>query len=100
MSKKSSNRIDPLEWLAAWKVWPSRAATAATTESVTEFIPGTMKPARVGYYERMFTDGLYRQWWDGKLWRFTPGGLVHWRQVGDYPCWRGLAKKPATKDAA
>lgn len=64
------------------------------SEKVTEWYPSGTHPVRKGWYERVFTDGVYKQWWDGKLWRVKKNGYVHWRQVNDYPMWRGLARKP------
>lgn len=54
------------------------------------------RPTEVGWYERHFTDSLIigdstMHWWDGQVWRNKPDGIVHWRQVGDYPAWRGLS---------
>lgn len=63
----------------------------------TEWFDGTTKPVRVGWYERHFTDSMYignfsMQYWDGKHWRSRPDSIPHWRQVGDYPAWRGITK--------
>lgn len=63
---------------------------------VTDWFDGTTKPVRIGYYERHFTDSpvigaASMQYWDGEVWR-TSHGMAHWRQVGDYPAWRGLTK--------
>lgn len=60
----------------------------------TEWFDGTTAPTRPGWYERHFTDSpmigdATMQWWDGSHWYTAPGGLRHWRQVGDYPAWRG-----------
>ena len=57
---------------------------------MTRWLDGRTKPARAGWYERLFTDGVFRQHWNGKAWAREKGGPPHWRQVGDYPCWRGL----------
>lgn len=82
--------IDPVSWVAIANERSPRTA------SVTEWFAGDTKPEVEGYYERHFTDGNSLQWWDGRLWRAhnpdeTKGSAPHWRQVGDYPCWRGLA---------
>jgi hypothetical protein len=63
----------------------------------TDWFDGMTKPVRVGWYERHFTDSmsigiLSMQYWDGECWRVRPDGQPHWRQVGDYPAWRGLTK--------
>lgn len=85
--------IDPIEWL---KVANARAKK---TRRVTPWFPGTTRPDRVGYYERHFTDSQMLDfnyslhWWDGRHWLAKKGSLPHWRQVGDYPCWRGLAQE-------
>ena len=54
---------------------------------------GDTKPEKDGYYLRQFTDGEFRQYFDGEKWfsvRFETDEILdeHWRQVGDYPCWR------------
>ena len=54
---------------------------------------GTIAPEKKGVYERLFTDGIFKNYWNGEQWlRLTVGevGLPHWRQIGDYPCWRGV----------
>ena len=49
-----------------------------------------------GRYERHFTDSMITSkphsmhWWNGKFWSSEKGGEPHWRQVGDYPAWRGV----------
>lgn len=68
----------------------------------TYWFDGTthLEPERTGSYERHFTASselgdATMQWWDGALWRVGGAdGLPHWRQVGDYPAWRGLAHDP------
>lgn len=60
----------------------------------TEWFDGTTHPSIIGWYERHFTDSMNigdctMQWWDGELWRPNPNWTEHWRQVGDYPAWRG-----------
>lgn len=49
---------------------------------------GKTHPPAKGVYKRHFTDGIFEQYWDGKQWLFSVNGDRHWRQVGDYPCWR------------
>lgn len=49
---------------------------------------GKTHPLVKGIYERHFTDGVFEQYWNGKQWLFSVNGDRHWRQVGDYPCWR------------
>lgn len=49
---------------------------------------GTAAPETPGPYERLFTDGPAVHLWDGAVWRRREDGPPHWRQVGDYPCWR------------
>lgn len=87
-------QIDPIEWL---EVANRRAPKIG---GVTDWIDGTQAPVRVGYYERHFTDSptiglVSMQYWDGEFWRTSTYGTAHWRQVGDYPCWRGLTKAQA-----
>jgi len=81
--------IDPIEWLEFAK------ARAPRPCFMTEWLDGSTHPVRPGYYERHFTDynlspmaGI--QYWDGEYWRRAPDAPPHWRQVGDYPAWRGL----------
>lgn len=83
--------IDPIKWLVIANERQPKTA------SVTDWIPGNFAPVREGIYERHFTDGNNIAHWDGINWRIchcnqTPGP-VHWRQVGDYPAWRGLNKE-------
>lgn len=64
---------------------------------VTDWINGMQAPVRVGYYERYFSDSRdigdwSMQYWDGNVWRARPDSRPHWRQVGDYPAWRGLTE--------
>lgn len=85
-------RIDPEFW-----VTEARRRQPGTPE-VTDWFSGNIAPARHGWYDRLFTDGVYRQHWDGAIWRAREGGDPHWRQVHDYPAWRGLAA-PAPGEA-
>jgi hypothetical protein len=80
--------IDPNYWL---RIASERAPKSA---SVTDWYCGHMAPVHHGWYERHFTDGTYFQYWDGIAWRMQERCAPHWRQVGDYPAWRGL-KSPA-----
>jgi hypothetical protein len=75
--------LDPAAWVRSKRHDHRRRGT-------TPWKVGTVAPRLVGWYDRLFTDGVYRQWWDGKEWRCGKDGVAHWRQVGDYPCWRGL----------
>lgn len=82
--------LEPVTWreIAA----RSRPKLARTTE----WFDGATAPVHPGWYERYFTDSANigdatMQWWDGEFWRSRPNGAAHWRQVGDYPAWRGLA---------
>ena len=61
----------------------------------TGWFSGDIAPVHVGYYERYYVDGLYLHYWDGKAWKHDhkPETPEHWRQVGDYPAWRGLTTK-------
>lgn len=69
----------------------------------TEWFSGLIAPVRVGWYERHFTDSMVASdngsmnasmhYWDGKFWSHKDGGISHWRQVGDYPAWRGLSSE-------
>lgn len=81
--------IDPMKWLAKTivDVPPKRYHT--------RWFPGTVAPVHKGFYERHFTDSFmmekpFMHYWDGKVWRSGKGFPPHWRQVGDYPAWRGL----------
>ena len=76
------------------------------SKKLTPWFPGDVKPVRVGYYERDW-DGGGNAWevtpdfWNGDSWEnvYFDGArdrAEYSRQ--DHP-WRGLAKKPATKDA-
>lgn len=83
--------IDPIKWLAVANERNPKLPF------VTEWLDGTTAPVRPGFYERHFTDSeiigdLTMQYWDGECWRSRPESKPHWRQVGDYPAWRGLTK--------
>ena len=79
--------IDSKTWLAH--------VCAHAYPNLTAWFCCDVAPARPGYYERYYTDGIHRHFWDGKFWKASPMSAPHWRQVGDYPAWRGLAA-PAT----
>lgn len=49
---------------------------------------GRTAPEKPGMYERYFTDGIFRAYWDGEVWLHANRKGIHWRQVGDYPAWR------------
>lgn len=80
--------IDPNEWLA------TANQRAPKVRGKTPWFPGTTHPSKRGWYERHFTDsmcsGPFLHYWSGKEWRTATTTGRHWRQVGDYPCWRGL----------
>lgn len=84
--------ISPAEWLdVANRRRPKLPHT-------TEWFDGTTAPTLPGWYERHFTDSprighATMQWWDGEFWRAHPEWAMHWRQVGDYPAWRGLMEE-------
>jgi hypothetical protein len=86
-------RIDPIEWL---QVTIDRTQHH---EGMTDWYPGSVSPVHVGMYERHFTDSQVNppeaswHWWNGKSWLTEPNGTPHWRQVGDYPAWRGMTKR-------
>lgn len=84
--EQSDRRIDPIEW--AKKI-------NAKLPGVT-WLDGNTHPETHGYYERAFTDGVFTQYWDGRSWSHRKGGAAHWRQVGDYPAWRGPGFPAAT----
>lgn len=90
-------RITPKRWLV------TANARRPKLPNTTDWYPGTARPARVGWYERHFTDSpligdATMQYWDGEFWRRSPTGAAHWRQVGDYPAWRGLKHPSALHD--
>lgn len=65
------------------------------TESprMTPWMPAHDRPVRPGWYERHYMDGIFRHYWDGQFWRFSPSSNKHWRQCDlEYPMWRGLAQ--------
>lgn len=74
-----------LMWLAHV---PTCRTCAERNVSAEGWRDGNTAPEAPGWYERLFTDGLFRMHWDGQHWRHRESGQPHWRQVGDYPCWR------------
>lgn len=85
--------IDPAEWHG------QVIAMHPRPKDHTHWFPGTVAPARSGPYQRCFTDGVYVHWFDAErgTWHHDrKASPPHWRQVGDYPAWRGLSKKPRT----
>jgi aromatic ring-cleaving dioxygenase len=85
-------KIDPAKWLQI------TIERTRRREGLTDWYPGTVSPVHIGMYERHFTDSQINRpevswhWWDGKSWLSGPNGTPHWRQVGDYPAWRGLTR--------
>jgi hypothetical protein len=82
--------IDPFKWLE------TASRRRPKLPHTTEWFSGLTKPTRPGWYERHFADSpvigdASMHWWDGKKWYAHPRNVLpHWRQVGDYPAWRGL----------
>jgi hypothetical protein len=83
----------PSTWLGHIMGCLKCAAAAAHKPCYTGWISGDEKPATDGWYERLFTDGHFRHWWNGKTWSTLKDGPPHWRQIGDYPCWRGMTHR-------
>ena len=82
-------------WVAGAMRCSRCAPLSATPEPVTPWFSGHTCPTRIGWYERLFTDGVYWAYWDGSRWFHRHGPAPHWYQVGDYPCWRGLIERGA-----
>ena len=61
---------------------------------LTPWYPPRTHPSRIGYYDRKYSDGVYRHYWNGEYWAQSEHSAPHWRQVNDYPVWRGLAEPP------
>lgn len=81
--------IDPRQWVAVAN------ERRPQMPGLTPWFDGTTAPVRLGWYERHFTDSpnigdSTMQYWSGKCWMSHPMEKPHWRQVGDYPAWRGL----------
>lgn len=75
----------PERWLTSILSGDNAAYYGVTTDG---WQSGATAPAEPGWYERLFTDGVLRHWWDGEDWALSPTARLHWRQVGDYPAWR------------
>lgn len=65
---------------------------------VTPWFDGSVKPARIGIYEREYPNGNYYSYWDGSRWGmgYATLGIVRqtlWPHIQDLP-WRGLAEQP------
>ena len=76
--------------LSAWVVIANQRVPK--TNLVTDWFCGEVAPVHIGFYQRYFVDGVFMQFWDGATWRGRKNGVPHWRQVGDYPAWRGLTQ--------
>lgn len=66
---------------------------------VTEWFPATVKPVRVGHYQRNWGDGSLTEvpdYWDGKHWFNCDidGSHDGCRSLDESRPWRGLAAKP------
>jgi hypothetical protein len=88
----SDNALTPSVWV---EVARSRLPQSM---GLTDWYDGTTHPARPGIYERHFTDSMSigmasMQYWDGRQWLIRGTDKPHWRQVGDYPAWRGLTEE-------
>ena len=80
---------NPAQWLAHIETCET-CGNIPRPQGVTPWISGAKSPRRSGWYERIFTDGVFRHFWDGACWKAQRYAGAHWRQVGDYPAWRGL----------
>jgi len=94
MTVQIKSSIDPVAWL---NVANERAPK---TDGASDWFAGTTAPESTGYFERHFTDGTFKHYWDGAQWWAEKYSAAkarkapikpHWRQLGDYPCWRSLA---------
>jgi hypothetical protein len=85
--------IQTKDWLLIVNNNALRIIEGATKEDVTPWFSGDTHPIREGWYERQFTDGVFRHFWNGAYWSNRINGDPHWRQVGSYPVWRGLNKQ-------
>ena len=68
---------------------------------LTKWIPGNVKPVRVGVYQRKYDSGdVQYSYWNGKFWSVygeTPEEAESWvdtPSTGQTLRWRGLARKP------
>lgn len=88
-----NHAIRPQYWLTI------ASQRAAGGEHHGPWNSGATHPPHPGWYERHFTDGTFTHYWDGTSWwqeKYDPTVALHrpvrphWRQVGDYPCWREI----------
>ena len=70
----------------------------------TPWFPGSVKPARVGVYQRILDDpsAIYYSLWDGYIWRWSaidPDTAAKKADISAWLCatWRGLAQDPKVK---
>lgn len=81
------------------------------SKKLTPWFPQGTQPARPGYYIATVTKTeVFYRYWDGFTWYYggstLPGAVARMQEDAKpwwgWPLlhWRGLAKKPATKDAA
>lgn len=63
----------------------------------TPWFDGSVKPCadRIGFYESLYDAGtltqqVWKDWWDGVLWRYGPND---WPCFGQNRPWRGLTKE-------
>lgn len=58
----------------------------------TPWYPGTVKPVRVGYYERVGYSSLTKDFWNGNSWRY--GSDISMRCIyQNGKEWRGLTEE-------
>lgn len=62
---------------------------------LTPWFDGSVKPVRVGWYERAYGNGNFPCTWDGKKWRID-GARSEYSMAQKLP-WRGLAQQPKGK---
>lgn len=65
--------------------------TRPPQRGTTSWISGLEAPVRIGWYDRNYADAMCRTYWNGSQWMTSDAidAFPHWRQVGDYPAWRG-----------
>ena len=71
------------------KEWAEKANETVKSDTETIWFSGDTCPVHEGWYDRYFSDGIIRHWWDGKEFWWVSAGVKNWHQVGAYPCWRG-----------
>lgn len=60
---------------------------------LTDWFPGSCRPVHVGWYDRDYEEldhmpaAIYRDYWDGNLWRYTVHGAIMQNQSRN---WRGV----------